>query len=75
MKRQTKLNSEQEQQQNVAESQTRQTAAREFATAEELLRHDAVRTTVPPVIAQRLEKSLGKTQPASRSWWKSLFGR
>ncbi|MDE3068916.1 MAG: hypothetical protein KGJ60_15390 [Verrucomicrobiota bacterium] len=74
MKHRTRLHSEQEQQQTVAENQARQTASREFATVEELLRHDAAQTTVPPGIARRLEKSIGQTQPLPQSWWKSLLG-
>ena len=63
MKQQSKLSAEQ-QQQHAAEQQTQSQSAREFATAEELLRYDAAHTTVPPDIARRLQKSIG--QPANR---------
>jgi hypothetical protein len=72
MKQQTKLS--QEQQQQATEHQTQQPAAREFATAEELLRYDADHTPVPPVIAQRLKKSTGELPGPKTAWWKRLFG-
>ena len=72
MKQQTKLS--QEQQQQATEHQTQQPAAREFATAEELLRYDAEHTPVPPVIAQRLKKSTGELPGPKTAWWKRLFG-
>ena len=72
MKQQTKLS--QEQQQQATEHQTQQPAAREFATAEELLRYDAEHTPVPPVIAQRLKKSTGERPGPKTAWWKRLFG-
>jgi NAD-dependent oxidoreductase involved in siderophore biosynthesis len=76
MQRQTKLNAqEQEQaQQQSAAQQTQQPAASEFATPEELLRHDALHTPVPPTIAHRLQESLGKTPPRAPAWWRRLLG-
>lgn len=49
--------------------------ATEFATTEELLRHDAARTEVPPVIAERLSKSIEHLPRPSRSWWQRIFNR
>ena len=72
MKQQSKLS--QEQQQHAAEQQTQQPAAREFASAEELLRYDAEHTPVPPAIAQRLQKSTSELPQPKRAWWKRLFG-
>jgi hypothetical protein len=72
MKQQTKLS--QEQQQQATEHQTQQPAAKEFATAEELLRYDAEHTPVPPAIAQRLKKSTGELPGPKTAWWKRLFG-
>jgi type II secretory pathway pseudopilin PulG len=74
MKQQTKLSEEQQQQQHAAEQQTQQQSAREFANAEEMLRYDAAHTPVPPVIAQRLQKSTGGPTEPKTSWWKRLFG-
>jgi hypothetical protein len=73
MKHQTKLSQEQ-QQQHAAGHQTQQQVAREFASAEELLRYDASQTTVPPGIAQRLQKSTGDLPGPKTAWWKRLFG-
>jgi hypothetical protein len=72
MKQQTKLS--EEQQQHAAEQQTQKPSAREFANAEEMLRYDAAHTTVPPGIAQRLQKSTGGAPGPKTSWWKRLFG-
>ena len=76
MKSQSKLNSqEQEQpQQQASAEQTQQSSAQEFATPEELLRHDALHTPVPPTIAHRLAESIAKEPPRSQSWWRRLFG-
>jgi hypothetical protein len=74
MKQQSKLSQEQ-QQQRAAEQQTQQPAAREFASAEELLRYDAAHTPVPPAIAQRLQKSTSELPPPKPAWWKRWFGK
>lgn len=76
MQRQTKLNSqEQEQvQPQSAAQQTQPASAREFATPEEMLRHDALHTPVPPTIAHRLQESIGKAPPRAPSWWRRLLG-
>lgn len=74
MKRQTKLSSQEQVQPAALEQQSQQTAAREFATPEEMLRHDALHTPVPPGIAQRLQQSLAQISPPHRSWWRRWFG-
>ena len=73
MKHQTKLTQEQQSQQVGAEQQTQAQAAREFASAEELLRFDAARTTVPPEIARRLQKSAADLPAPKTGWWRRLF--
>jgi len=75
MKRQTKLNSLEHEQQGFARQQTQQPSAREFASAEEMLRHDALHTPVPPSIGQRLQESLGQFRPPVRSWWRRWLGQ
>lgn len=66
------------QQQAEESQQTQQTTnptALEFATVDELLRHDASHTPVPPEIEQRLETSTGQLPSAQRrSWWRRIFG-
>lgn len=79
MKHQNKLTSRQqaeEQLQAAAAQQTHETTGREFANAEEMLRHDALHTPVPPAVAQRLAESLGKLPPPSgrSAWWRRWFG-
>jgi transcription initiation factor TFIID subunit TAF12 len=73
MKHQTKLAAEQ-QQQHTAGQQAQSQSAREFANTEELLRYDAAHTTVPPGIAQRLQKSTSNLPGPKVGWWKRLFG-
>lgn len=72
MKRQSKLTSQEQEQ--LAETQSQQTSAREFASAEEVLRHDASQTNVPPAIAERLSQSIKNEPRPERSWWKRLLG-
>ncbi len=46
----------------------------EFGSVEEMLRHDASQTPVPPSIAVRLQDSLARHAPPPRSWWRRWFG-
>jgi hypothetical protein len=73
MKQKHKLTSQE--QQEISETQTQQSTAREFATAEELLRHDAAQTKVPPTVAKRLDESLQNQPKRTRSLWRRLTGR
>jgi hypothetical protein len=73
MKRQTKL-SQQHDQQATSEQQTSSESVREFANAEEVLRYDATRTSVPPGVARKLQKSLDPTNVPKTKWWRNLFG-
>jgi hypothetical protein len=74
MKRQIKLDSKaQESLAQSAQEQSQQNAALEFASPEELLRHDAIHTPVPPRIANRLQESIGQVPPANKSWWQRWF--
>ena len=62
-------------QEQLAANSAQQVTATEYATTEELLRHDAALTAVPPVIAERLSKSIQDLPRPSRSWWQRMFGR
>ena len=73
MKRQTKFTSE-EQQQLAAGQKTQAQSAQEFATVEEMLRHDSIHTPVPPDIELRLQKSAAGLPGSKRSWLRKLFG-
>ncbi|MEI8291155.1 MAG: hypothetical protein WCH99_16940 [Verrucomicrobiota bacterium] len=68
MKQRTKFLQKQE---PLAETQSQAQVTREFLNADEMLRFDAAQTSVPPIIARRLQKTL---PPAARPWWKNLFG-
>jgi len=62
-------------QERIGAKSSQQFTATEFATAEELLRHDAAKTDVPPVIAERLSRSLQNLPGPARSWWRRIFKR
>jgi hypothetical protein len=72
MKRQSKLTPREEL--TLGEQLTQQHAAREFASVEDMLRHDALHTPVPPNIACRLQESIGPSPVARPAWWRRLFG-
>ena len=75
MKQQNKFSTGRHQEKS-AESQAAnsEAGALEFQTAEELLRHDAAQTVVPPEIARRLSQSIAQSPAPRRSWWRKLFG-
>ena len=75
MKRESKLNQQEQEQLAATQQQTQASSAREFASVEEMLRHDALHTPVPPTIAHRLEESISQLPPpAGRAWWHRFFG-
>ncbi|HEX3987896.1 MAG TPA: hypothetical protein VHZ30_00610 [Verrucomicrobiae bacterium] len=73
MKQQSKLTTGQKQELS-AEAQLASTNELRFENAEELLRHDAARTPVPPEIAKRLNKSVAELPPQRKPWWRRIFG-
>ena len=73
MKRQVKHTSQEQEQ--LSEVNAQQTSAREFASTEELLRHDASHITVPPEIAERLARSIQNEPKPARSWWRRFLKR
>jgi len=75
MKRETKLTPQEQEQLAAQQQQTQSSAAQEFASVEEMLKHDALHTPVPPTIAHRLEESVKQLPPpSSRGWWRRFFG-
>ena len=62
------------QEQQLSEARTEQSAAREFASTDEMLRHDAAQTVVPPAVAERLSQSIGSLPKPATSWWQRLLG-
>lgn len=45
----------------------------EFASPDEMLRHDALHTPVPPAVENRVRASVASEKPR-QSWWRRLFG-
>ena len=74
MKQHTKQTSQTSQEQELSQAQSQQTAAREFASAEEALREDIRQTVVPPTVEHRLSKSIEGLPKPGRPWWKRLIG-
>jgi len=68
------LRKQQEQEEALAGQEAQRQNAREFASVEEMLRHDALHTPVPPAIAHRLGESIGQPPAPPRPWWRRLFG-
>ena len=76
MKEQNKFSTGRHQEQ-ADESQAANSAGgggMEFQSAEELLRHDAAQTEVPPEIARRLSQSIAQSSPPRRPWWRRWLG-
>ena len=75
MKRESKLTPKEQEQLAAELRQAQSSSAQEFASVEEMLRHDALHTPVPPNIVYRLEESVKNLPPAaSRAWWRRFFG-
>jgi hypothetical protein len=72
MKQQSKLTAHQQEEQ-AAELRAAKTAGQEIDSVEQLLRHDAGQTLLPPNIAQRLRQSLGESAAPRRAWWRKLL--
>jgi len=64
---------EAEQAHTTSQSQSQSHTETEFKEVEDLLRHDALHTPVPPSIAQRLEESLQQNPPPKLPWWRRFF--
>jgi hypothetical protein len=75
MNRHTSKLNQHEQSESILHQQSQQQTAVEFASAEEMLRHDAAQTPVPPAVAERLQRSVDQEPKPSRSLWQRLFGR
>ncbi len=75
MKRQTKLTPQEQEQLAAAQQQAQSSSPQEFASVEEMLRHDALHTPVPPNIEHRLADSVSQLPPPpARGWWRRFFG-
>jgi hypothetical protein len=65
--------SNQQQQLDAALAQSKP-AFREFATVEDMLRHDAIHTPVPPAIAHRLTETVSQLASSRKPWWRRFTG-
>ena len=75
MKHEHKLGQKEQELLAAQQQQKQSSSAREFGSVEEMLRHDALHTPVPPTIAYRLEQSVKQLPPPSaRAWWRRFFG-
>ncbi len=76
MNRQTsKLNQHEHEETILHQQNIQQQTTMEFASADEMLRHDAGQTPVPPAVAERLQRSIEREPKPPRSLWQRLFGR
>lgn len=56
------------------QQQAQEHIAKEFASAEDLLRHDAAQTAVPPAVQERLRRSLAQEpKPPEKRGWRRFF--
>jgi hypothetical protein len=55
-------------------AEARQDSKRDFASVEELIRHDTSVTNVPSSVAVRLSESAKSVTPP-KPWWQRLFSR
>ena len=74
MKHENKLTPKEQGQLEAQQQQTQSSSVQEFATPEDLLRHDALHTPVPPTVAHRLKESIGQMPESAHPWWKRLLG-
>jgi hypothetical protein len=70
----TRLNPQQQERTAAGRQEVQQPTAREFASVEEMLRHDVLHTPVPPAIVCKLQKSIAQIPAAAQPWWRRLFG-
>jgi len=74
-KKLTSRQQSEQQQESHTEQKAKADSALEFTNVEEMIRHDALHTPVPPQIEHRLAKSLEAEPAPEQSWWKRLFGK
>lgn len=75
MKQKSKLESQQHEQTTEQQHAAHQTEAREFQSAEEVVRFDAAHTNVPDSVKTRLADSVAREPkpPQPKSWWRRLI--
>jgi hypothetical protein len=53
---------------------TQQAQGLEFATVDDLLRHDSEQNPVPPEVGEKLGRSLEAEPKPQQPWYRKLFG-
>lgn len=71
----SRLRQQQNEAEQVSAGEQQVTAAKEFHTAEDMMRFDAAQTSVPERVAERLKQSIAAEPPPPASWWQRLFGK
>ena len=71
----SRLNEHEHEHTTSHQQSAQQQTAVEFATTEDMLRHDAAQTPVPPAVAERLQKSVEREPRPARAWWQRWFER
>jgi len=66
---------QQQQKQEATELTALRPVGREFASPEEILRHDAEQTIPPAALAHKVAESIAKEPLPARSWWQRWFSR
>ncbi|MCI0744295.1 MAG: hypothetical protein L0Y58_02715 [Verrucomicrobia subdivision 3 bacterium] len=74
-KLQQRTENQAEQEHKTTAEQRQQATTRELTTVEDILRHDAERTSVPPAVAERLQNSISNEAPRRKGWLARLFSR
>ncbi len=73
MKHESKLNPSEQQYTTELNQGGEQLVQREFASAEELIRHDAAQVSPPPTLLARLKVSLAEEAKLKGPWWRRWF--
>jgi hypothetical protein len=72
--RKSKLQQREEEQAAHQQEAARQQTRLEFGTPEEMLRHDAALTPVPPAVAERLQATIERENlQRPPSWWRRFL--
>ena len=59
----------------LAEQHQETTSATEFASVDEMIRHDAAGTKVPAAVTDRVRRAVaGEGARPAGSWWRRFFG-
>jgi hypothetical protein len=69
----SKLQGQQVQATTAHQQAVQQAAGLEFASVEEMMRHDARQNPPPPELAHRVAESVAGLPKPARSWWQKWF--